>query len=70
MKVYQIMYDSIIITIIAEDMKDVYQLLIEDDANYYREGNKVKYKWNEQYSDEVLIREIPLKRGIIHSESH
>lgn len=69
MKIYQVLFDCITITAIAEDEDDLLDLLQDDDTNFFKKDDVVYYDFGAA-SVNVDITEIPFKRSIIHTESH
>lgn len=70
MKVYQVFFDSIVMTVIVDCKEELFTTLQEEDDKFYEEEDKIMYKWNYDYSSECDIQDVTDKRGIIHVESH
>ena len=70
MKLYKIYYDSTMISLIANSKKDILKILNEEDENIYEENGILKYKWDDDFSEELQIREEKIKEGIIQWETH
>lgn len=79
MKIYQISYDTVLITALAPNIPSLYSMLVKNDKRYsmYFSGNKykMKYRWgipgDEYYEEDILISEInKSKQQIIQHESH
>lgn len=71
MKLYQINFDTVFITLIAEDVNDMVSLLNDeyDEINFYLENDKIFYTgFGEPY--ECIYNEVVFERGIIQHESH
>lgn len=71
MKIFKAQFDSTIITMMANSYDDAVLLLKEKDNGFYTGKDGIlKYKWDENYSDDVYLNEQKLERGIIRWESH
>jgi len=74
MKIYNISFDAVSITVVLEDNQKLFDFLLQSkDRNckdIYVVGDKLYKKWSDDYSDECIITDLTDVRGIIHSESH
>lgn len=74
MKIYNINFDTVSITVVLEDNQNLFDFLLKsEDRNcrgLYVKGNKLYKKWSDDYSVECIITDLTDVRGIIHSESH
>lgn len=74
MKLFQVSYDTILITLLAVDKKDAIELVMESNNNCYPFefiDGKLFVKWSENYTEEANIKAIKVtKRGIIQHEAH
>ena len=69
MKVYQVRVDTIRITLIVDKEEDVIIQVIDNDNNFYREGNRLFCRFG-NYIEECSIIDMTDERGIIQHESH
>jgi len=75
MKLFQAMFDTSLITLIAEDKQDAISIIHSDENNYLKklmfiEDDKLFIKWTESFTEEIIIEPVENKRGIIQYESH
>jgi len=71
MKIYNINFDSVSITVVLDDNQNLFDFLLQSkDWNCKIVGDKLYKKWSYDYSDECIITDLTDVRGIIHSESH
>lgn len=74
MKIFRVSYDTICITLIAEDLVDVMNLLNEEEKFYatndYTIENGIMYYNFGPYLEPCNVEEIPFERGIIQFEAH
>ena len=71
LKLFSASYDATYITLYAKDIEDAKSILINDDPTAYLRGkNKLFIVWDDDYKEEVIIKKIPTKRGILTYESH
>jgi len=71
LNIYQVAFDTILLSVLAESREDLYKILKEDSDNFIVDDGKIKYKWDrEAYAETCSVEMIPFKRGIFHYESH
>ena len=74
MKIYNINFDTVSITVVLEDNQNLFDFLLQSKdwncKDLYVVGDKLYKKWSDDYSDECIITDLTDVRGIIHSESH
>ena len=74
MKIYNINFDAVSITVVLEDNQNLFDFLLQSKdwncKDLYVVGDKLYKKWSDDYSDECIITDLTDVRGIIHSESH
>lgn len=70
MKIYQISYDCICITIKCKDFNDLLFYLKESDTNFNFIDDKILYDWGNDFKEICQIDDISNKLDIIHIESH
>lgn len=64
LKLYQVSYDDVTITALAESKEDLFTLLQESDPKFIIIKRKLKYK-NTENEQDCWINELPFERGII-----
>jgi len=69
MKIYQVMFDTILITALAESKEDFIDLLMDEDDGYDLKDGELFYDFGGPIV-ECFISEVEMERGIIQSESH
>ena len=74
MKVIQVTFDTILMTLILDDfnINEIYELVKKECSNFdiFLSGDKIFVKWSEDYIDECYVRDVTNERGIIQFESH
>jgi hypothetical protein len=70
MKVFQVSYDTVTITMIVESKQDMFDLLLESDTGYRLEDDKLYFDWDESFSEECFYEDVTNQRGIIQYEQH
>ena len=74
MKLYQVNYDTVLITLFAYDEDDMLDLLneeIDKDAFYFNENNVLFYTGFDLDEDyECNYREVEVERSVLQFESH
>jgi len=70
MEIFQVNYDTSMVTLIVKDEKEIFHFLSEEDDNFYIKDEKLFYKWSDDYSEECEISNVTSERGIIQWESH
>lgn len=70
MKVWQVSFDTSLLTILLDDNKNLIDVLIEKDDNFKDIGGKIYYCFSDNYNEECIVKDVTNKRGIIQYESH
>jgi hypothetical protein len=70
MKLFNIHFDATRISLYAKDINDAVALLKARDGNFFVDNGKLKYNWNDDFSEEVGIYEAEQVRGIISWVAH
>lgn len=72
MKIFQVAYDTIFLTVLAKDEAELFDILQEESDDYVVKDDELFYYFgnDEDSAVKCFIQEIPMMRGIIHSESH
>jgi len=70
MKIYQVVYDASMVTLIVKDVYEIFDYLVEEDDNFFQEKGKLFYKWSDDFTEECHIHDMTSERGIIQWESH
>lgn len=74
MKIYNVSFDSVSITVVLDDNQDLFEVLSQSDdwncKDLYLKDDKIYKKWNATYSEECTITDMTEMRGVIHSEAH
>ncbi len=69
MKVYQITFDSCLITAILDDTESLFTYLIKEDDAFSEVDGKIFYDWG-SFKEECHVEDMTSQRGIIQWESH
>jgi hypothetical protein len=74
MKIYNISFDTVSITVVLDEDQDLFDFLLHsEDWNcdgFFIEDGKLHKKWSDSFSEECMITDLTNYRGIIHSEAH
>lgn len=70
MKVYQITFDTTMITVICENYVEVIKILQEEDEEFILIERNLHYRFSEDYVERCNITDVTDKRGIIQYELH
>lgn len=72
MRVIQVSYDTILITLILDefDLQLIVNSINQYDNSLFIKDNKVYIKWDETYTEECRVTDVTNNRGIIQFESH
>ena len=71
MKLFKVSFDAVTICLFAEDEKDAFVILEENDFRFFEDKEKgYCYRWDKDLYDTVSILEVVSKRGIFHETSH
>jgi|TARA_R110000824_G_scaffold291588_1_gene480078 hypothetical protein len=72
LKIFKLQFDTILITVIAENESDAINALIEyEDSDIFIDPDgQYQYDFGDDYIIPITITEVPLKRGLIQYESH
>lgn len=71
LQLYQITFDTTVITLLAKDMNQLFEMLKEKDKNFFREKDRIFYSWGKDYTDECDIYPVTMKIPIVLQwESH
>lgn len=70
MKIYQVSFDASLVTVIADDITELQNILIEAEEDVFVLKNNKIFWQIDDYSEECTIEDITNNRGIIQWESH
>lgn len=74
MKIYDINFDTVSITVVLDDNQNLFDFLLQSKdwncKDLYVVGDKLYKKWNDDCSDECIITDLTDARGIINSVSY
>jgi len=70
MKIYQIQINTMLLTIMAKNQMNAFNLLKAEDDKVFMENNTFKYKYSEAYIEDFTINEVPMKEGIVQWSTH
>lgn len=73
--IYQVSFDTTIITVIADNEKELLEFLQEEDDDFILQEGKICYQWSDYMTDQprlevCFVEDVTNKRGIIQLESH
>ena len=70
LQLFEVSYDATYIILYAKDIEDAKKIIIKEDSTTFLIGkDKLFVVWNDDYKEEVIIKPIPTKRGIVTYES-
>jgi len=70
MRVFQIMVDTMLITVLAENQTQAIKFLKEEDFDFIMENDDLHYRFDDSYKEVCRITDVTNKRGIIQYEQH
>jgi len=69
MKIYQVSFDTVFMTVLAESKKELFNILMLEDDGFDLKDGELFYDFGGPIV-ECFISEVEMQQGIIHSESH
>jgi len=70
MRVFQINFDTCLLTVIAKNQNQAIQYLQEEDDDFIMLNDDLQYKFDESHTEVCIITDVTDKRGIIQYEQH
>ena len=71
MKLYQVSFDATTITVVAEDLENLFIVLHSRDEQFELKDDKIFYRWDYAVVDECDVIEVSMKIPlVVQWESH
>ncbi len=70
MNLYQIMFDTIRITVRANSQEEAFNLIREKDGRFIKRYGQYQYIWGPDYIEPIYFHQIPEIPMIVQWESH